>query len=104
MVRCDKPSTRNMAQSSRWLAANARAANATATALNKAASSAIRLRNFSARSSVWLISGRPPCSDSTRTPRAAAALPAAAEPGFTWASAQATKAFTAASSPATAVR
>ena len=49
--------------------AKPRAASATATALSSAASSATRLRNFSARSSVWRISGRPPSSDSTRTPR-----------------------------------
>jgi hypothetical protein len=44
----------------------------TATAASSAASSATRFRNFSARSSVWRISGRPLSSDSTRTPRSGA--------------------------------
>ena len=74
MRRCDWPSTRSMAQSSRWRDANSRAAMATATAASKAASSATRLRNFSARSSVSRISGRPLCSDSTLTPRSGTVL------------------------------
>ena len=53
-----------MAQSSRWRLAKSREAIATATAASSAASSATRLRNFSARSSVWRISGRPLSSDS----------------------------------------
>ena len=58
-----------MAQSSRWRAAKSREAMATATAASSAASSATRFRNFSARASVWRISGRPLSSDSMRTPR-----------------------------------
>ncbi|MCY1503857.1 hypothetical protein D9M68_380000 [compost metagenome] len=94
MVRWLWPSTRSMAQSSRWLAAKPRAASATATADSSAASSATRLRNFSARSSVWRISGRPPSKESSRTPRSS--------PFLMVASAHSVKRFTAASSPATA--
>ena len=46
----------------------------TATAASSADSSATRLRNFSARSSVWRISGRPVASDSMRMPRRLLAL------------------------------
>ena len=52
MRRCDKPSTRSMAQSSRWRWAKSRAAMPTATAASKAESKATRFKNFSARSSV----------------------------------------------------
>ena len=69
MLRCDWPSTRNMAQSSRWRLAKSRELMPTATAANNAASKATKFKNFSARSSVWRISGRPASSDSTRTPR-----------------------------------
>ena len=54
--------------------AKSRAAMPTATAASKAASKATRLRNFSARSSVWRISGRPLASDSMRRPRSVCAL------------------------------
>ncbi len=73
MRACDSPSTRCIAQSSRWRCAKSREAMPTATAASSADSSATRLRNFSARSSVWRISGRPLCSDSTRTPRSGTA-------------------------------
>ena len=69
IARCGAPSTRSTAQSSSRRCAKSRAAIATATAASKAASSATRLRNFSARSSVWRISGRPEENDSTRRPR-----------------------------------
>ena len=80
-----------MAQSSRWRLAKSREAIATATAASSAASSATRLRNFSARLSVWRISGRPLASDSMRMPRSALALSSA--------SAQATNSATLASLP-----
>jgi hypothetical protein len=96
MVRCGWPSTRSIAQSSRWRAAKPRAASATATALSNAASSATRLRNFSARSSVCRISGRPLSSDSMRTPRTSPALGLGL--------AHSVKARTGPSSPATAKR
>ena len=109
MVRWLRPSTRNMAQSSKCLAAKARAANATATALSNAANKATRLKNFSARSSVWLSSGRPDCVDSMRTPRKGSV--GACAPEFVSAALplicavpQATNFATAASSPATASR
>ena len=71
MERCGWPSTRSIAQSSRWRLAKSRAAMATATAASSAASSATRLRNFSPRSSVRRICGLPLSSDSTSTPRSA---------------------------------
>ena len=83
IVRCGWPSTRSIAQSSRWRSAKSRAAMPTATAASSAASSATRLRNFSARSSVWRISGRPDSSDSTRTPRSRCVLDAARRPDAT---------------------
>ena len=68
------PSTRSIAQSSRWRLAKSRAAMPTATADSSAASSATRLRNFSARPSVRCMSGRPLSRLSTRTPRSGADL------------------------------
>ena len=91
-----KPNTRNMAQSSKCLNANDRAANATATALSKAANKATRFKNLPARSKVWRISGRPVDKDSTRTPRTCGNL--------TCSCAQVTKRSTVSGSPTTAKR
>ena len=90
------PSTRSMAQSSKCLAAKPRAAKATATALSSAAKSATKCKNFSARSKVWRISGRPASKVSNRIPRTLACL--------TWTSAQATKSLTCLGEPMTASR
>ena len=90
-------------------------ADVAATALSKADKSATRLKNFSARSSVWLSSGRPDWVDSMRTPRrcsacggASLAAPAELAPPpacpLICALPQATKRATAASSPARARR
>ena len=71
---CVSPSTRSIAQSSRWRCAKSRAATATATADSSAVSSATRLRNCCARSTVWVISGRPVDRFSTRMPRSPSSL------------------------------
>ena len=96
MVRWLWPSTRNMAQSSRWRWAKPRAAMATATALRSAANKATRFKNFSARPKVCDISGRPDSSDSSRPPRA--------WPASSSVCAQVPKRRTASSAPTTAKR
>ena len=89
MRRWLRPSTRSMAQSSRWRLAKSRAAMPTATAESSADSSATRLRNFSPRPRVRSISGRPLARLSTCMPRSGTSLIRA--------SAQVTNSFTAAS-------
>ena len=68
MVRCETPNTRNMAHASSCVAAKPRAPMATATAHSNAVSIATKFKNFSARSSVSFVPGRPDSRVSRRKP------------------------------------